>query len=580
MRVVGLIRVSTERQADQGTSLDAQSRMLHELAAKNGWQIIGEFKGCESATLASSDRRVLQQVLEAIRTQSPDAVWVFEQSRLTRGDDLEVAMLLRELRERNLKVIICNVVRDLASIDERLMVSLQGVIDRAESERIKERLGRGKKERARRGEKASGPAPFGYRNPAKGMAGRGKLQIVGEQAATIRRVFELALKGMGNGKIAAELNRLGLPASRGGEWVKTAVARVLMNPAYIGVSAANVWVGNKKSGFRFDSKNPRAVWIEGAHDAIIDRATWEAINGRPKNPTTAVPRMLTGLLWAGGRKYGGDTSGGRAYYRAPRGLTGMPWLDADATDERVWSDFARLATGPEFVASLMESARDRSQESIVRAEIEHLAEQVQRRERRIKHLTEMRLEGDIDPAEYRRRKDEEEQALAGLRADLDIQRARAASLDVSQAPRVARAVQVLLAGRSKLTVAQRRQILNTIVRRVEVAAELAVTKQGRSATTGQVVGGRTREWKITAVTFHLSVGGATGGEYGPHAGNGADLATASAAATPGHRSGQSDTTSCDCAQVADAGGDSTRSAGAGQLDTTCSCSGPPAPAKR
>jgi len=389
-----------------------------------------------------------------------------------------------------------------------------------------------------------------------------------------------ALRGMGNQKIAAELNRLGLPASRGGAWVKTAVGRVLMNPAYIGVSAANVWVGNKKSGFRFDPKNPRAVWVEGAHDAIIDRGTWNAVNGRAKQPRTGVPRMLTGLLWVQGQRYGGDTSNGRAFYRAPRGVTGMPWLDADATDRRVWDDFAKLATGPEFVAALMESARDRSQEAVVHAEIEHLTEQVQRREKRIKHLTEMRLEGDIDTAEYRRRKDEEEAALAGLRQDLDSNRARAAALDVSQAPRVARAVQVLLAGKSKLTAAQRRQILNTMVRKVEVAAELVAVPQGRNAATGHVLGGRTREWRIKAVTFHLSISNATGGEYGPVAGNGAEPGTSNAVDSASCRPRQLDTASCDCAQVAGAGDGFIRSTGVGQLGTTSSCSGPPAPARR
>ena len=63
MRVVALFRVSTEKQANEGASLDSQQREYRELAARNGWITVEEFRGCESATQAASERRVLQQVL-------------------------------------------------------------------------------------------------------------------------------------------------------------------------------------------------------------------------------------------------------------------------------------------------------------------------------------------------------------------------------------------------------------------------------------------------------------------------------------------------------------------------------------
>src|SRR5690348_7577463 len=112
MRVVALFRVSTERQETEGASLDAQQRTFRDLALKNGWTTVAEFRGCESATQAATDRRVLQQVLGCIRERPVDAIYVHEQSRLTRGDELEVALLMRELRERRLKIVVGGVVRD------------------------------------------------------------------------------------------------------------------------------------------------------------------------------------------------------------------------------------------------------------------------------------------------------------------------------------------------------------------------------------------------------------------------------------------------------------------------------------
>ncbi len=151
MRVVGLFRVSSEKQANEGASLDAQEHRYHELASANGWTTVAEFRGCESATQAATERRVLQDVLACIRDLCPDALYVHEQSRLTRGDELEVATLFRELKEQQIKIIVGGVIRDLASIDERFMVGIQSLVDRAESERIKERMRRGKRQKGREG---------------------------------------------------------------------------------------------------------------------------------------------------------------------------------------------------------------------------------------------------------------------------------------------------------------------------------------------------------------------------------------------------------------------------------------------
>src|SRR5688572_12989199 len=131
MKVVGMFRVSTERQANEGASLDAQERRFRELAKQNGWTVVAEFRGCESATQVATERQVLQEVLKCIRREEPDALAIHEMSRLTRGDELEVAMLMRELKERRIKIIVNGVVRDLASIDDRFMVGIQSLVDRA-----------------------------------------------------------------------------------------------------------------------------------------------------------------------------------------------------------------------------------------------------------------------------------------------------------------------------------------------------------------------------------------------------------------------------------------------------------------
>lgn len=505
MRVVAMFRVSTEKQASEGASLDAQERTYDQWAERMGWTTVAKFKGHESATQASSDRRVLQNVLECVRCDSPDAVYVHEQSRLTRGDQLEVMLLFRELEERKVKVIINGVVRDLDSIDERFMLDIQSVVDRAESARIKERLTRGKRQRAMQGRKNSGPAPFGYLNPPPGSPGRGTLQVVPEEAVVVRRIFELATQGKADKAIANVLNLAGIPSSRGVKWGKTSVARVLTNPAYVGTAASNIWERQGKTrGFKRKMDNPKAILVANAHEAIIDPATWAAVNGRAKNPCTAVPRLLTGLLNINGRHASGDKVDGITYYRGPRGQAGLPWLPSDETDDAVWSALVSLATGEDFVRSLMVQAQDPTQKHTLQMEVEHAEDQVGRLKTKRDRLLDMRAEGEVDKVEFRRRNDENERALEQANRDLAAYRAKLAALDGAAAPRVVRAVRTLVAGRTRLTLAQKRVVLRSIVFRVEIEAVRVKTDYNRDEK-GHIKPGKTTRWVVQDLKLQLNL---------------------------------------------------------------------------
>lgn len=522
MRIVALFRVSTEKQESEGSSLDAQQRAYRLLATKQGWDTVAEFRGCESATQAASDRRVLQQVLACIRERRPDAIYVHEQSRLTRGDELEVATLMRELREQRLKIIVGGVVRDLASIDERFMVGIQSLVDRAESERIKERMQRGKRERARQGRKASGPSPFGYMNPPPGARGRGTLQIVPEEAVVVRKLFALSAKGMGDQAVAIALNELGMRASRGGPWGKTSVRKVLENPAYIGTAAAGVWVAEPGTRtFRFNLKNPRATLVENAHEPIIDRDTWDAVHKRPVLPRSVRPRMLSGLLFVRGQPYAGDSSCHGTYYRAPRGIRSAPWLEVGMTDRAVWDAFASLATSPEFVERMLEQAQNPGEQLVLVQEIQYLEDQIGKHQRRLDNLITMRADGEIDKCTYMAKTDAERRAMEGMERELAGLRSRVVTLDSSVAQRVVRAVQVLVGGSAKLTTEQRRRLLRSIVRRVDVAVEPTGVLQTRGPG-GRLSGSGGPQWAITAVSFRLALPPA----HGPQEGNGAGAAGA------------------------------------------------------
>ncbi len=342
----------------------------------------------------------------------------------------------------------------------------------------------------------------------------------------------------------------GVPSPRGGQWGGSTIRRVLLNPVCIGVSASNVWVSEKgKRSFRLDLKNERAIVVENAHPAIIDRATWDAVHGMRKQPRAAVPRMLTGLLYINGHLAGGDSDCRKRFYSTANHGRGLPWLEVKQVEDAVWDAFSSLATGPEFVERLMRQASNAHEQEIVAREIEHLEEQIRKTEKRLDNLLDMRANQEIDRETYATKSQKERQALERLRADLVEQRSKAVVVDATLAQRVVRSVQTVLAGRTRLTDGQKRAILRSVVKRIDIDAVKSGAKFARDKH-GRICGSEGPAWRIERVTIRVAVGG-VGTPHGETSGtteaNGAE--TASAGAT--RRTGQLRTTSSNCAPLAE-----------------------------
>lgn len=508
MRVVAMFRVSTEKQANEGASLDAQQRQYGQLAAANNWTTVAEFRGSESATQAATERHVLQQALACIRTAHPDAIYVHEQSRLTRGDELEVALLFRELRERGVKIIVRGAVRDLASLDERFMLGIQSVVDRAESERIKERSRRGKRERARQGRKNCGAAPFGYWNPPPGDPRRGTLQVVPEKAAIIKRIFDMAASGMSRRAIASRLQAEKIPTAKGARWQASTIRLILSNPVYIGAHVSNAWRPQECNGKRvyaLDLQHADAIIVPNAHEAIVSREIWDAVRARPKPPCSYRPHMLTGLLWVNGLPAAVSYAHDKPFYRCrDRQHKKQPWLAVGQTDQVIWDSFSDLAREPSFVESLIEAAQDPNRDELVKSEIQHCNSLIKKLGRRLERLVDMRADGEISKDEFLQRSSRTKQELAAAERNLQQSSAQFTCADQTLAERIVGAVRTVVGDPRKLDTKQKRRILGSVVRRIDVTAGQSGSSRPRGQH-GRFRPGWRPRWVVREASFHLSV---------------------------------------------------------------------------
>ncbi len=498
MRIIALFRVSTEKQLNEGASLDAQQRRFRELADQHGWSCVAEFRGQESAAKAGSERLVLGKVLACIREQAIDAIWIYEQSRLTRGDELEVALLVRELRERQVRIVVDSSFRDLGDINDNLAFGFQSLIDRAEWQRFKERVARGKREKARQGKRSSGKSPYGYMNPPPGNPDRGTLQIVPEQAAIVRRIFERIASGTSIRALCRDLNAEGIASPRRGKWGKTTIRNMLNNPTYTGVLYSSAWVAEPGSRtFRFDPTNPNVIMTEDAHEPIISPSLKEAARSQVKGNSTGLPGMLTGMLRIEGRPVNIDFNHGRSYYKPATGYG--PWVDVREVNGPVWDGFFGLIERPAVLLSLFEQMQGADQRQDIRVEIAALQAQQLKMQRRLGRLVDMRADGEITRQLFLRRSEEHERTLRTINEkERDLKR-RLQALDTAEVADILATAQAL-SRTKRLSLSQKRRAMRLVVSAVDIS--ISRRKQPRTAK-GYYAPGKKPAWKVEDVFLRL-----------------------------------------------------------------------------
>lgn len=504
MRVVALFRVSTERQATEGASLDAQERIFDDLARLHRWDVVEKFRGCESASQAGSERQVLQSVLACVRSRQPDAIYVHEQSRLTRGDELEVALLMRELRERGLKVIVGGVVRDLASIDERFMIGIQSLVDRTESERIRERVNRGKQQLSLEGRKNTGRSPYGYRNPPPGDPKRGILQIVEEQAAVVRRIFQMSASGTGMARIAMLLSAEGVPSPLGKSWSEGQVRAMISNPVYIGTHCGRVWVPNVDGVTqRRILDNPRAIVVPNAHEPIVDQAVWNIIHSR-RNPPTSKPTLLTGLLTLnGGKASSAKQKDFNGYY--VRSSHGYPWIHREKLETAVWNSLVSVIATPETIEACVAAAEDDRDIAELRFREQQSVSTVEKLKRKLDRLVDMRAEGELSRDEFAARSKEVKETLLAAEAAQQTIAAELAGSNPDQLRQIVNAARIAVAPGKVIPVELRRPFLLSLIRRVHVFAERRVERRAKTPD-GKYAAKPFVHWDITRIEFEFGPG--------------------------------------------------------------------------
>ena len=224
---IGYVRVSTQEQATDGVSLDAQRDRLRAYCKLHGLKLI-DIKADEGYSGSTLDRPGLQAALQLLRRGRANTLLVVKLDRLSRSLR-DVCTLVEELfsDERHHLLSLCGMVNTHSAAGRMVLMNLANY-NQFEREMISERTRDALQHMKAQGIRL-GPAPYGYEHGQElDERGRRRLIPVESEQAVISKIAALREEGLSFREIAQRLNADQISARRGGTWRVNGVRAVLL----------------------------------------------------------------------------------------------------------------------------------------------------------------------------------------------------------------------------------------------------------------------------------------------------------------------------------------------------------------
>jgi site-specific DNA recombinase len=287
MKVAIYARYSSENQRD--ASIGDQFRICREFAQRQGWHIAAEYSD-HAVSGATIMRPGFQAMMREALQKKVDIVMAEALDRFSR-DQEDTAGLFKRLTFAGVNIVT------LAEGDiTHLHIGLKGTMNALFLKELAEKTRRGLRGRIELG-KAGGGVSFGYRIVRRfenGVVTTGEREIVPEEAAVVRRIFNDYRAGASPKQIAKALNAEGVRGPRGALWSPSTIhgnpergIGILHNGLYIGRLVWNRqrFLKDPDTGKRVARANPPSEWItkDVPELRIIDDEVWQAVQTRYAN---------------------------------------------------------------------------------------------------------------------------------------------------------------------------------------------------------------------------------------------------------------------------------------------------------
>ncbi len=407
------MRVSTESQASEGYSLEAQQAALRAYAKMRDWVIFNEY--IDGGFSGSTDQRPeFQRLMHDARGRYFKTVIVVKLDRFMRNQR-HLLNTLYELQELGVSFVSTGESLDTSTPQGELVLQLMGSIAEHERKRIGERIRDIRQHLAAQGQWSSGRTPFAYRFNKESK----ELEIYEPEARVIRFAFATyTSQPMGIIKLAEAMNIKSLITPRLGvrnhtTWTQSAVRHILSHPAYKG--------------------GPNDQWPYKT-PLIVSPEVWEVAQRQLASNRHFKPNSNTSLQYRGKLRCGlcghtlavGYNHNTRAMYECAGRLKRnhldgssrctLPRMDANRLESGLKQQIEQLCSDPAMLTKHLEDTLNNLE--VERAELEARLKPLEAEANRVREdmavFDAMLKVHRIDPDEYDARIKELQSKLRGL----------------------------------------------------------------------------------------------------------------------------------------------------------------------
>ena len=222
LRCWGYVRVSTEEQVREGSSLEVQEEKIRAYAVAQNleWVEIIRDEGFSGKNL---DRPGLNRLIGMVQDKKSGAVIVYKLDRLTRRTSDLLRLVEEVFTKGKTRFFSITEQIDTESAMGKFFLTIMGAMAQMERELISERTSAALAYKKAQGISLGG-IPYGYERV------NGQLVTNKQEKAGLRKMRRLRRKGLSYDKIAQRLNQDDTPTKKGGKWYATTVSNALNRP--------------------------------------------------------------------------------------------------------------------------------------------------------------------------------------------------------------------------------------------------------------------------------------------------------------------------------------------------------------
>ncbi len=226
-QAIGYIRVSTEQQANEGVSLEAQEAKIVTWCKANGYELVQVFVDAGvSGSLSVADRDGLSDALSSLKKIKAAALVVTKRDRLSR-DYIEAGLIDRICSKAKAKVMATDAASNGDSPEEVMQRGMLDLFATYERLVIKMRTRAALQHKKRTGQKYCNQTPYGFE------AIEGRLVEVKQEAEVVAEIQAARSSGSTLQAIADSLNGRGIPTKTGKTWAPATIHLLLKRSSLV-----------------------------------------------------------------------------------------------------------------------------------------------------------------------------------------------------------------------------------------------------------------------------------------------------------------------------------------------------------